>query len=166
MSSVYSGEGLSSIGRMRQVVLRARPRALEIVHAAGFTELTEAKMALFRYGGPDGRRPSDIAQTNGISKQTVNDLLGQLEGFGYLVREPDPEDGRGRIVRLTERGQAARSAVYGAYRMIEDAWRELVGEEDWQVFREVLERLALWDGLAGVGEAPAALAGEAPPVPL
>ena len=46
-----------------------------------------------------------LADQVGITKQSVNDLLGHLEGHGYLVRVPDPADGRARVIRLTAKGQ-------------------------------------------------------------
>ncbi len=155
MSSVYSGPNIGAVGRMRQVVLRSRARMLAHARAKGFTELTHAHHVVWRYEGAHGRRPTEIAVASGLSKQAVNDLLGQLEGWGYLVRVRDPEDGRGRIVHFTERGHAARRAMREASAAIEDEWRTAIGEPEWSVFRDVLERLALPDD-AAKAESPAA----------
>ncbi len=77
-----------------------------------------------------------------MSKQAVNDDLRHLEAKGYLARAPHPEDGRARVVRLTERGRALQAAIYAAGRQVEREWQEEIGEPDWSVFDRVLNRLA------------------------
>ncbi len=84
----------------------------EHVVAAGFDDLGRAHVGLFRYPTAEGLRPSELADRLQISKQSVNDLLRDLEARGYLVREPDPGDGRARVVRLTARGRALEDAAY------------------------------------------------------
>ena len=89
----------------------------------------------------DGRRPGDIARTSGLSKQAVNDQLGELERLGYLERVSHPADGRGRVVRLTSRGWALDHAVRGAAQADEGPWAEEVGQPAWQHFRTALDRI-------------------------
>jgi DNA-binding MarR family transcriptional regulator len=78
---------------------------LDGVYAAGYDDLTPAHVGVFRYPGPSGCRPTEIATNLDITKQSVNDLLGDLERKGYLTREPDARDRRARVVRLTAKGQ-------------------------------------------------------------
>ena len=96
----------------------------EHVVAAGFDDLGRAHVRLFRYPTAEGLRPSELADRLQVSKQSVNDLLRDLEARGYLVREPDPDDGRARVVRLTDRGRALEDAAYegaaSAQRLIAD----------------------------------------------
>jgi DNA-binding MarR family transcriptional regulator len=122
-----------------------RAEMLERIHAAGFADITHAQISVFRFEGPEGRRPTEIATSAQLSKQTVNDVLGRLEQAGYLRRRPDPGDGRARVVRLTARGRRLDAAVWQAGREVEDAWRTRVGEPTWGVFREVLDRIARAD---------------------
>ena len=53
-----------------------------------------------------------LADQRGITKQSVNDLLGHLERHGYLVREPDSADGRARVIRLTSKGRRLEQTIY------------------------------------------------------
>ena len=112
------------------------------VQDAGHPGFTGATFPLWRFEGLDGRQPSDIARTSGLSKQAVNDQLGALERHGYLERVPHPADGRARIVRLTERGWQLDRAVRAAAQQVEEAWSLDVGEPTWQDFRAVLDRIA------------------------
>jgi hypothetical protein len=63
---------------LRMPVEAIRQRMLEDVHAAGFTDVVPAHSDVFRYPGPHGRRPSDLAAEAGTTRQAMNYLLGQL----------------------------------------------------------------------------------------
>ena len=101
-----SGEVSPYIGALLGVVWQwVREQMYAGVVAAGFDDLNAAHVGLWRYPGLDGLRPSQLADQRGITKQSVNDLLGHLERHGYLVREPDSADGRARVIRLTSKGR-------------------------------------------------------------
>src|SRR5262245_7604861 len=82
-------------------------RLIRDLNNAGFEELTVAHMAVLQFPGPDGVRPSVLAERAGISKQAMNQLLGTLERFGYVARSALTNEGGARIVRLTKRGHTA-----------------------------------------------------------
>ena len=83
-------------------------RILREADEAGFTDLVPAHLAVLRYPGPNGRRPSELAAEVGTTKQAMNYLLGQLEQLGYVERRDDPDDQRSKRVHLTARGEALR----------------------------------------------------------
>ena len=83
------------------------------VVAAGYDDVNPAHVALFRYPGLDRQRPSELADQLQITRQSVNDLLGHLDQHGYLTREPDPNDGRARVVRLTQKGRQLQKTIHG-----------------------------------------------------
>ena len=109
--------------------------------AAGYPDVTPAQFALLRYPGVDGMRPTEAAELAGISKQTVNDLLGELERGGYLERKPHPGDGRGRIVRLTPRGKRLQLTAVRIGHEVEAAWAGEMGPERIASLKETLERM-------------------------
>lgn len=53
-----------------------------------------------RTGG--GVRGSDLADAIGVHKSTVSRGISQLEQLGLVERDPDPTDGRARLISLTE----------------------------------------------------------------
>ncbi|HET7095141.1 MAG TPA: MarR family transcriptional regulator, partial [Thermomicrobiales bacterium] len=125
MSSASRDNGCETpplaIGALLRFALHyVRARIYAGVEAGGFDDVRPAHVTLFRWPGPDGRRPSDIAADAQISKQTVNDLLRHLEDHGYLTRERDPADERARIVRLTPRGKRLHRVAVAAHAAIED----------------------------------------------
>jgi DNA-binding MarR family transcriptional regulator len=101
--------------------------------------VSRAQFALFRWPGVDGMRPGEVAELAGLSKQAVNDTLGELERAGYIERHPDPEDGRARIVRLTDRGRALQTAAHQTSRRLERTWADVVGEDRFADLRATLQ---------------------------
>src|ERR1700751_824335 len=104
---------------LRMPVDAVHRRILADVHAAGFTDVVEAHMAVLRYPGPHGRRQADVAAELGMSKQAGNYLVGGLERAGYLERTDDPLDGRSRLVQFTERGERLRRTIRASVAKVE-----------------------------------------------
>jgi DNA-binding MarR family transcriptional regulator len=123
---------------MRMPVDAVRRRIFADLHAAGFTDLGEAHMAVLRYPGPQGRRPSDLATELGMSKQAVNYLLGALEQSGYVRRADDPDDRRSRRIELTDRGEQVRQTIRAT---VADIETELAGELGARAFEQLRARL-------------------------
>ena len=139
---------------MRMPVDAVRRRIFSDLNAAGFTDLGEAHMAVLRYPGPQGRRPSDLAAELGMTKQAVNYLLGALERAGYLRRANDPDDKRSRRVELTERGETVRQTIRATVADIESELAAELGEREFEQLRALLVRLndtTFVHGSTGVG---------------
>jgi DNA-binding MarR family transcriptional regulator len=88
---------------------------------------------------PDGSRLTDLAERANMTKQSVSEVASDLEKRGYLERVPDPDDGRAKIIRLTERGRAAQTLGRAIIDDIEAEWAERYGAERMAALREVLE---------------------------
>jgi len=132
---------VSAVGLFRLAHDRAREQMVERIHQAGHPDFTPAMIGLFRFASMDGRRPGEIAATARLSKQATNNMLGQLERLGYLDRRPDTSDGRGRVVRLTERGRALDATVIDSGRKVETSYRRRIGSQRWALFKEILSEL-------------------------
>ena len=111
----------------------------EHVVAAGFDDLGRAHVRLFRFPTAEGLRPSELADRLQVSKQSVNDLLHDLEARGYLVREPDPGDRRARVVRLTDRGRALEDAAYEGAASAQRLIAEQLGARRFAQMRDALQ---------------------------
>lgn len=115
-------------------------RIIRDLNAAGFTELREPHMAVLQFPGPDGVRPSALAERAGISKQAMNQLLRSLEGYGYLESKA-PDAARARIIRLTGRGCAAYAKIHDILRDIEIEWSAELGQQDFVRLKKLLLRV-------------------------
>jgi DNA-binding MarR family transcriptional regulator len=131
-----------AIGALLRLAWQAvRDRIYEGVLAAGYTDLSRAHVLLFRWPTIDGLRPSELAARNQLSRQSINDLLSDLEKRGYLERTPDPTDGRARIVRLTERGWDLTQVISDMSFASEREWAQVIGEVRYDEFRSTLFEL-------------------------
>jgi DNA-binding MarR family transcriptional regulator len=55
--------------------------------------------------------PTKLARAFQLSKGALTNTLQRLEALGHITVTPDPNDGRGKIVRPTPAGLAAREAA-------------------------------------------------------
>ncbi len=132
------------IGAVLRVPAQAvQRRIIRALNAAGFEELRLPHMAVLQYPGPDGVRPTVLAERAGTSKQAMNQLLRSLEKLGYIVRSDAPGEGRARIIRLTRRGHAAYSRIHDILRDIEGEWRTELGSRRFGQLKDLLCRV--WD---------------------
>lgn len=145
MKSAERGErpfGPPMIGALLRVPLEAVQRhMLERLHEGGFDDFDQAYLPVFRYPGPQGLRPTDIAAQLGISKQALNYLLRELERLGYLEREPHPDDLRAKRIVLTDRGAAAVGVIRGAVREMEARWTKQMGAKRFAELQALLGEL-------------------------
>jgi DNA-binding MarR family transcriptional regulator len=131
------------VGAMFRVVWQwVRVQLYAGVVEAGFDDLSAAHVALWRYPGLEGVRPSQLADRAGITKQSVNDLLGHLEGRGYLSRVPDSVDGRARVVRLSAKGRRLQGVIYDAAGAAQQQIEEILGPQRFAQLQSSLELLA------------------------
>jgi DNA-binding MarR family transcriptional regulator len=95
------------IGRLLLRAQRAfSARALAGLQALGHETFTVAHLSLLPHIEQEGTRASVLAERTGLSKQSVAQLLSELEANGYIERERDAQDGRAAVVRVTRRGVA------------------------------------------------------------
>jgi DNA-binding MarR family transcriptional regulator len=137
------------IGRLLRLALDdVRRRIHSGVVAAGFEDVRAPHTTLFRWPGPDGRHPTEVAADVGISKQRVNDLLRDLERLGYLELQPDVSDSRAKIIRLTPRGKRLHQVAVGVHAALEDDWAAAIGRSRFEDLRAALRQLTDDDGTA------------------
>jgi DNA-binding MarR family transcriptional regulator len=136
------GEPGPYVGALFRVVWQwVREQLYAGVVAAGFDDLNAAHVGLWRYPGLEGLRPSQLADRAGITKQSVNDLLGHLEGHGYLVRAPDSADGRARVIQLTAKGRRLEATIYASAGAAQLRIAEILGPRRFAQLHSSLELL-------------------------
>ena len=82
----------------------------------GFPLPQGAALGQLSRGGPQS--VSDLAAVAHMRPQSMAQTIKELEDGGYVVRRPDPDDGRRVIIELTDAGVAA----LGADRRRRDGW--------------------------------------------
>ena len=80
----------------------AAPRA-----EAGYGDVRDPHMQIFGNVRMGGVRLTGLADRAQLSLAATSELVNDLEEMGYLVRRPDPADGRAKLIDLTKRGRDA-----------------------------------------------------------
>ena len=129
-----------------QILFRDARSAIEAAVRAdlaqnGFGDVTPAHSALLRDVGDDGARPSELAAHAGVTRQAITKLVDELERLDLVRRDPDPDDGRGVIVRYTDRGRAGVAIARKRMLALERAYAAQVGADRWAEVRSTLETL-------------------------
>jgi DNA-binding MarR family transcriptional regulator len=107
----------------------------------GFGDVAPAHSALMREIGEDGSRPSELAAHAGVTRQAITKLVDELERLDLVRRDPDPDDGRGVIVRYTDRGRAVLAIARDRMLALERDYAAQVGADRWVEVRSTLETL-------------------------
>lgn len=84
---------------------------------------------------------TDLANGSFKDKHTVSRILDLLVKKGFVIREPDPEDGRKYLISLTVEGKneldAARPHVYASR---EKGWENLT-QQEYSQLRALLDKV-------------------------
>ena len=129
-----------------QILFRDARSAIEAAVRAdlarnGFGDVAPAHSALLRNIGEEGSRPSELAADAGVSRQAITKLVDELERLDLVRRDPDPADGRGVIIRYTDRGRAGLAIARKRMLALERDYAARVGAERWAEVRSTLETL-------------------------
>ena len=83
-------------------------------------------VSLRRAGAPYRLKPTELSRSLLLSSGGTSNVTNQLVGRGLVVREPDPDDGRGTQIRLTAEGvELAERAVRASAAAHNELWGDL-----------------------------------------
>jgi len=133
--------GRGDLAALLSIVARSIDERLrERLAGLGYDEVRPAHLALLLNLERAGVRGSELARRAEITKQSMGELVRDLERLDYVERRPDPADGRARLVQPTGRGLILIAHARQAMTEIEaDAARRLGRER----FTELKGSLAL-----------------------
>jgi DNA-binding MarR family transcriptional regulator len=89
-------------------------------------------------------RVSDVQRGLGITAGGMTRRLDSMVKRGLVVREPDPDDGRAWLVRLTAEGSDLAERLYASATDRNRRLQSEFSDEEWRVLIGLLQRL---DGL-------------------
>ncbi len=139
MPAVTSAQHLVALlGSVKEDLLEEMYRR---VSAAGYPGLRPSHGCIFRYLEEDGSRLAELAEKSGMSKQAFGEHVANVEALGYVVRVPDPQDGRAKLVLPTPRGREALLLGREVFAELEREWAQAIGEERVAALRETLEEI-------------------------
>lgn len=119
----------TEIGIINQLSTAILAKSLpEGVHPSHFSILNH----LVRMG--DGKPPVRIASAMQVTKNTMTHSLKVLQDRGYIMVAPDPADGRGKLVYLTDSGRRFREQ---AIVNVSEAFGHIIGPDQLGIMRRI-----------------------------
>lgn len=115
---------------------------LALSNLAARQQVSAAHVHITRHLGLNGSRLTDLADSAGMSKQAMGDLVDQCVAWGLVSREPDPLDARARRVVFTPTGLAWLRAFADAVAQAEREFGDDVGPDVLAVVKLGLEAYA------------------------
>jgi DNA-binding MarR family transcriptional regulator len=131
------------IGRIHRIANALTPELTAVYARFGLGEGEFDVLAtLRRQGAPFELSPGALGERTMVTSGAVSKRLDRLEERGLVERRPSAEDGRGRVVRLTDRGRAVIDEAMTAHAANEARLLAALGERDREQLAHLLGRLA------------------------
>ena len=116
-------------------------RLQELTMARGHPLLKRSFGQVLMFIGPGGGRIQQMANAQDVSKQAISFIASELEGCGYLRRDPDPEDARQVVLKFTDAGKKLiRDSVESTDQLAQE-FAQVIGTESVSQIVEVMARI-------------------------
>jgi DNA-binding MarR family transcriptional regulator len=102
---------------------------LALANLAARDKVSAAHIHITRHLSLEGSRLKDLAQTAGMTKQAMGDLVTQCEAWGLVERVPDDLDARAKRIVFTATGLDWLRAFEQAVAQAEEEFRQEVGAD-------------------------------------
>lgn len=117
------------------------PRLKHAFAAAGLDGIRPAQAVALVPLATGGLHASDLAERLGVSRQAVAQAVTALERHGYVIRGPNPDDARTRIIELTPRGRQSLRVMRSTALELEASWEQKLGHRRLGELRATLQLL-------------------------
>ncbi|MHA7652368.1 MarR family winged helix-turn-helix transcriptional regulator [Mycobacterium sp. ML4] len=107
----------------------------------GYRDIRDPHLQIFGNIRMGGIRLTELASRAQLSLAATSELVNDLSALGYLIRRPDPQDGRAKLIDLTGRGRRLLSDAGNRVAEIEARWSNLVGADDFAHMCTTMQRL-------------------------
>ena len=149
-----------SVGVLPPIAVRVQRELMEATIARGHASLKMSYGQVLPLIGPGGARIHEIARIQQVSRQAISTISQELEGLGYLRRQPDPSDRRGVLLTLTDRGARLIADSVDALGGLERSLGDILGDKRLEqlkgVARDLYHGLHIEAGIFETGTGPRA----------
>ena len=109
--------------------------------AAKYGSTMSTAFTLLSIDPEEGTASTALGPKMGIEATSLSRLLKSMEENKLIIRKPNPDDGRGVIIHLTEFGKEKREDSKNRVLHFNDSIKEHVSEEQLKHFYEVSEKI-------------------------
>lgn len=126
--------------RLNDSVRIFEARIVENLRENGRHEITTAHIKLTRNLDEDGARLTELARRASMTKQSMSELVDQVEKTGLIEKKRDPTDGRAKLVCFTEKGLSWLAAFRSSLEVAESEMRAELGSAMVELMGEALAK--------------------------
>lgn len=128
-----------NVGRLLNAAVRKfEQRVLDLMAELDDAPLAASHINATRYLDIEGTRLTVMAQRAAMTKQSMSELVMQLEQLGIVARRPDPADARARIIHFTDKGLQWLSCFRRAIDQSEAEMTSMIGVEAFTKLKSTL----------------------------
>lgn len=109
--------------------------------AAKFDSTMVMGFTLLSIDPKSGTPSTSLGPKMGIEPTSLSRTLKKLEERGLIIRQPNPEDGRSVLIKLTEEGLTMRNVSKDVVLNFYDTIRERISPEEISLFFNVLQKI-------------------------
>jgi DNA-binding MarR family transcriptional regulator len=132
------------VDRINGINWRIRKMLDETLEQQGLTSADWKVLTALRWQGkPYRRNAGELAKRSDLSSGAMTNRLDHLEQEGLVRRLRDPDDRRGVLVELTEKGRKRHQQAIGVQAQKEALHAEALGERDKEQLNALLRRVML-----------------------
>ncbi|WP_299887630.1 MarR family transcriptional regulator [uncultured Lacinutrix sp.] len=109
--------------------------------AAKFDSTMATGFTLLSIDPENGTPSTSLGPIMGMEATSLSRILKKMDELGLIERKPNPEDGRGVLIHLTDFGKEKREYSRDRVLTFNDAVRNNLSEEKLKHFQEVTETI-------------------------
>ncbi len=99
------------------------------LQAQGLPSVRRLESMVLVYVASGIQRPSDLARTLGVTRQSINSAIRELEEKRLIELAPDPADRRCKLIRFSREGRPVHLAAANIMSNLEAALTDRLGEQ-------------------------------------
>lgn len=127
------------------------------IERLGYGDVRPGHLAVLLNLDRSGAQSAELARRADITKQSMAELVRDLEKLDYVERRPDPDDGRARLVQPTGRGLMLIAHARQAVGEVESDAARRIGRDRYVELQRALVELTVIDRPAPADTEPAPL---------
>ncbi|MBL4863344.1 MAG: winged helix-turn-helix transcriptional regulator [Rhodobiaceae bacterium] len=110
----------------------------ESLRALNLPNVRRLESMIMLYAASGIRQPTDLARTLGVTRQSINSAMRELEQKNLIELKPDPRDGRCKIIEFSRAGDPVRLKAVKIMAALEATLVERLGEQSMRNLATVL----------------------------
>lgn len=117
-------------------------RLTEHLQKNGYADFKIGDMVLMANISTEGTINNELAKKARITKQAMSKVVKNLEAMGYIITRKHETDNRATVIFLSEKGKQLMIDMFGAVQEIQTFYTGIIGEQDADLLRDILFKLA------------------------